>query len=60
MSHTPPPRPLFVPELLRQASQRLAELADRAEQLASIGVFCANDPEVERASELARQVLDAQ
>jgi hypothetical protein len=54
----PPPPPLLVPELLRQASQFLAELADRAEQLSDAGGFCCDDLKVERGVAIARQALE--
>ena len=54
----PPPKPLLVPELLRQASQFLAEVADRAEQLSAAGGFCCDDLRVEKAVGVARQALE--
>lgn len=53
----PPPPPLPVPDLLRQASARLTELADRADQLADAGTSCFNDQRIELAVDAAKQIL---
>lgn len=58
MTYTPPKPPPPVPELLRQAAQRLNELADRADQIASTGANCCHDSHIAAALAPARQVLE--
>lgn len=54
----PPPRPLMIPELLRQASQHLEALAVRAEELAAAGTNSSHDPHVSQALDHARKLLE--
>jgi hypothetical protein len=53
-----PPRPLFIPELLRQAGQHLEALATRAEELAAVGTNSSHDPHIGQALDHARRILE--
>jgi hypothetical protein len=58
MTYTPPKPPPPAPDLLRMAGQRLLELADRADQLASTGANCCHNVHIAQSLDLAKQVLE--